>query len=167
MATVRTLPPLDLRQRYTIEEACAYLRCSRARLYQHIGAARLETVQDGRRTYITGRVIAEFTERNTPSGGVPDGAEMIRQILETCLWRGGESPFEVKITDAEGTQTAARYRATKRGTFRLDPQPVDDLPLRSPTGELIFPLRIKVTDGLGCVSQYTIRTVPKPKTMIQ
>ena len=62
------LQPLDLHQRYTINEAAEYLRCSRARVYQHIAAGRLATVRDGARQYATGRAIADLSAASAPSG---------------------------------------------------------------------------------------------------
>ena len=52
------LPPLDLNQRYSIPEANAYLRQSRAKTYQDIKNGKLVVIKDGRRTYISGRQIA-------------------------------------------------------------------------------------------------------------
>lgn len=52
------LPPLDLNQRYTIPEAGAYLRQSRAKTYQDITAGKLPVIKDGKRTYIPGQAIA-------------------------------------------------------------------------------------------------------------
>lgn len=62
------LQPLDLHQRYSIDESAEYLRCSRARVYQHIAAGRLETIRDGSRQYVPGRAIAAMSERSAPSG---------------------------------------------------------------------------------------------------
>lgn len=56
---MNALPALDLNQRYTIPEASAYLRVSRAYLYRLIRAGALQTISDGRRTYIAGTAIAE------------------------------------------------------------------------------------------------------------
>ena len=53
------LPPLDLNQRYTIPEANAYLRQSRAKTYQDIKDGRLPIIKDGKRTYVPGRAIAD------------------------------------------------------------------------------------------------------------
>jgi excisionase family DNA binding protein len=53
------LPPLDLNQRYAIDEAALYLRCSRAHLYRLIKREELPTIQDGRRTYVPGSAIAD------------------------------------------------------------------------------------------------------------
>jgi hypothetical protein len=53
-----TLPPLDPQQRYEINEACAYLRQSRAKLYQDIKAGRVRVLKDGARSYIPGSEIA-------------------------------------------------------------------------------------------------------------
>ncbi len=53
------LPPLDLNQRYTINETNAYLRQSRAKTYKDIANGKLPIIKDGARTYVSGRVIAE------------------------------------------------------------------------------------------------------------
>ena len=52
------LPPLDLNQRYNIEETNAYLRQSRAKTYQDIKDGKLSIIKDGKRTYVSGHVIA-------------------------------------------------------------------------------------------------------------
>ena len=52
------LPPLDTLQRYSVPEASAYLRQSRAKTYQDIAAKTLTVIKDGRRTYIPGTAIA-------------------------------------------------------------------------------------------------------------
>jgi hypothetical protein len=52
------LPPLDLNQRYTVIEASAYLRQSRAKTYIDISEGKLPVIKDGKRTYIPGRAIA-------------------------------------------------------------------------------------------------------------
>ena len=52
------LPPLDLVQRYTINETNLYLRQSRAKTYKDIKAGKLAFIKDGRRTYIPGAAIA-------------------------------------------------------------------------------------------------------------
>ena len=56
------LAPLDLKQRYSINEANAYLRQSRAKTYQDIKAGKLPIIKDGRRTYIPGTAIAARSE---------------------------------------------------------------------------------------------------------
>jgi hypothetical protein len=53
-----SLPPLDTLQRYTVDEASAYLRQSRAKTYNDIAAGALESFNDGRRRYVTGSSIA-------------------------------------------------------------------------------------------------------------
>ena len=53
-----TLPPLDVLQRYTIQETTAYLRQSRSKTYDDIKAGVLQVIKDGRRTYVSGRAIA-------------------------------------------------------------------------------------------------------------
>lgn len=52
------LPPLDINQRYDVDETSAYLRQSRARTYQQIRAGEIEIIKDGTRTYVSGREIA-------------------------------------------------------------------------------------------------------------
>ena len=49
--------PLDERQRYSINEASAYLRQSRVKTYQDIRAGRLDSFKDGSRRYIPGTAI--------------------------------------------------------------------------------------------------------------
>lgn len=56
---ILNLPALDLNQRYTIPEASAYLRQSRAKTYIDIKAESLSIIKDGRRTYVPGTAIAE------------------------------------------------------------------------------------------------------------
>lgn len=50
--------PLDINQRYTIDETTAYLRQSRAKTYIDIRDGKLPIIKDGKRTYVAGRVIA-------------------------------------------------------------------------------------------------------------
>lgn len=56
------LPPVDANQRYTIDEATAYLRQSRAKTYADIKAAVVRVIKDGARTYIPG---SEIIRRST------------------------------------------------------------------------------------------------------
>ena len=51
------LLPLDPLQRYTVDEACRYLRISRTHMYKEISSRRLRTISDGRRTFIPGLEI--------------------------------------------------------------------------------------------------------------
>jgi excisionase family DNA binding protein len=69
--TKRTTPAvaLDIRQRYTIDEACCYLRVSRATIYHAIAAGTLPTIKDGRRTFVPGQAIAD---RSMLAGGPND-----------------------------------------------------------------------------------------------
>jgi excisionase family DNA binding protein len=55
----KTLPALDLNQRYSIDEACAYLRISRAYIYKLIKSNSLPTVEDGSRRFVSGQTIAD------------------------------------------------------------------------------------------------------------
>lgn len=61
------LPPLDLRQRYTIDETARYLRVSRAHVYQLIKAGTVKTIPDGRRTFVPGSVIAALSALPEPA----------------------------------------------------------------------------------------------------
>jgi excisionase family DNA binding protein len=54
----KNLPPLDINQRYSVNEACDYLRISRAHLYKQINTGALPTIPDGKRTFIPGAAIA-------------------------------------------------------------------------------------------------------------
>jgi excisionase family DNA binding protein len=51
------LPPIDSNQRYSTDEAAAYLRISRARLYEHISSGHIRTFMDGRRRFVPGSEI--------------------------------------------------------------------------------------------------------------
>lgn len=55
------LPPLDVQQRYSIQEAARYLRQSIPSVYKLINAGRLETFKSGRRRFATGRGIAALS----------------------------------------------------------------------------------------------------------
>lgn len=57
--TDRALPPLDPLQRYSIAEACKYLRVSRAFIYKLIHDGKLKTIPEGRRRYVPGAEIAK------------------------------------------------------------------------------------------------------------
>jgi excisionase family DNA binding protein len=57
----QALAPLDERQRYVVDEACGYLRLSRARLYEKIAAGEITVFKDGRRTYVPGTEIARLS----------------------------------------------------------------------------------------------------------
>lgn len=50
--------PLDEAQRYTVEEAIAYLRTSRKTLYNDIAAGLLATIKEGKRRFVPGSEIA-------------------------------------------------------------------------------------------------------------
>lgn len=54
----KSLPSFDPQLRQTVSDAAQYLRTSRPTVYKLIKAGRLETIKEGRRTYITGRSIA-------------------------------------------------------------------------------------------------------------
>jgi excisionase family DNA binding protein len=56
--TVSALPPLDSAQRFTVDEAIAYLRSSRQTVYKLINAGELRVIKEGNRTYVPGSEIA-------------------------------------------------------------------------------------------------------------
>lgn len=54
----RTLPPLDLNQRYDALEASAYLRQCLATTRKQIASGTLDSFKDGSRRYVSGTTIA-------------------------------------------------------------------------------------------------------------
>lgn len=56
------LAPVDVAQRYEILEAAAYLRISRAKLYQLISSGEVRTLHEGSRHYVPG---SEIVRRST------------------------------------------------------------------------------------------------------
>jgi hypothetical protein len=60
MSKISRLPPLDPLQRYTVVEACHYLRISRARFYAKLKAnpPEIAIIKDGGRTLVAGEEIA-------------------------------------------------------------------------------------------------------------
>lgn len=52
------LPPLDLAQRYSIDEAIAYLRSSRKTVFDDIREGRLASIKEGKRRFVPGTEIA-------------------------------------------------------------------------------------------------------------
>ena len=68
---IRALAPIDPHQRYTPDEAAAYLRSSRWSVYLDIREGRLATFKDGRRRYISG---AELIRRSRAPGTAADVA---------------------------------------------------------------------------------------------
>jgi excisionase family DNA binding protein len=55
------LAPLDPAQRYSINEATAYLRISRPSIYARINSGALQIIKDGRRTFVPGSEIARLS----------------------------------------------------------------------------------------------------------
>jgi len=55
------LPPLDPRQRYTVEESRRYLRESRAKFYARIKSGQIKTILDGGRRYTPGSEIMRLS----------------------------------------------------------------------------------------------------------
>jgi hypothetical protein len=52
-----SLPPLDQAQRYSIEEAIAYLRSSRKTVFDDVREGRLASIKEGKRRFIPGSEI--------------------------------------------------------------------------------------------------------------
>jgi excisionase family DNA binding protein len=50
--------PLDLLQRYTVNESLEYLRIGRATFYKKVAAGQITLIKDGKRSYVSGRSIA-------------------------------------------------------------------------------------------------------------
>ncbi len=61
------LPPLDARQRYSVDEGIVYLRESRSRLYEKIASGELKIIKDGRRTYVPGSELIRLSRLNSAS----------------------------------------------------------------------------------------------------
>lgn len=55
---LKRLPPLDVLQRYTVDQASEYLKQCRAKTYRDIAAGTLPSIVDGRNRYIPGAAIA-------------------------------------------------------------------------------------------------------------
>lgn len=53
--------PLDPHQRYTVLEACAYLRISRGYFYAKIHEGEIRLIRDGGRTFVPGSEIARLS----------------------------------------------------------------------------------------------------------
>ncbi len=61
------LPPLDARQRYSVDEGIVYLRESRSRLYEKIASGELKIIKDGGRTYVPGSELIRLSRLNSAS----------------------------------------------------------------------------------------------------
>lgn len=57
----RPATPLDVAQRYTVDEALAYLQTSRQTLYARIARHEITTIEEGRRRYVPGSEIARLS----------------------------------------------------------------------------------------------------------
>ncbi len=55
------LPPLDPLQRYSTNEAAAYLRISVRSLYLGIAAGTIVTIKDGKRRFVSGSEIVRLS----------------------------------------------------------------------------------------------------------
>lgn len=60
------LPPVDPRQRYTLDEAAEYLRVSKTRLYEYMRAKTIAVIVDGKRTYVPGAEIERLSQPPPP-----------------------------------------------------------------------------------------------------
>jgi len=56
-----TLPPLDERQRYSLDESKDYLRLSKARLFEKIKDGEIKTILDGKRRYVPGAELIRLS----------------------------------------------------------------------------------------------------------
>lgn len=61
MAIEKPLSPLDVLQRYSVREACRYLRISAPKFYETVRAGRIKTMKDGRRRFVPGSEIARLS----------------------------------------------------------------------------------------------------------
>lgn len=66
-ASTRALPPLDPRQRYSIAEACDYLRISRPLMTRRIAQGCIATITDGRRRFVPGTEIVRLSAPDVPA----------------------------------------------------------------------------------------------------
>jgi excisionase family DNA binding protein len=57
---VPSRPPSPI-ERYTIDEACAYLRCSPAKIFPQIADGTIRVIREGRRTYVPGSEIVRLS----------------------------------------------------------------------------------------------------------
>jgi excisionase family DNA binding protein len=60
-ADQQPLQPLDVLQRYRVEEAAKYLRVSRATVWNDVTAGRIRSVRHGRRVFVPGSEIARLS----------------------------------------------------------------------------------------------------------
>jgi prophage regulatory protein len=76
---LRTLPPVDVAQRYTIAEATSYLRISHASVYKEINVGRIKVLKQGKRTFVPGSEIARLSilegVEEVPGGLTPAAAK--------------------------------------------------------------------------------------------
>ena len=54
--TFKPLPPIDPQQRYSVDEASAYLRQSREKTYRDIRDGKISAISDGRK-YVSGEEL--------------------------------------------------------------------------------------------------------------
>ena len=67
------LPPLDIAQRYSIDETIAYLRSSRKTVFEDIREGRLATIKEGKRRFVPGSEIARRS-RLAPTDSIRERA---------------------------------------------------------------------------------------------
>ncbi len=61
MSKKNFLPPVDANQRYSVDEALAYLRTSRRPFYEKLNAGLIATITEGRRRYVPGSEIVRLS----------------------------------------------------------------------------------------------------------
>ena len=54
------LPPLDAAQRYSLAEACGYLRISRVNVWAKAKRGELVVIREGKRTFVPGSEIVRL-----------------------------------------------------------------------------------------------------------
>ena len=91
------LPPVDVNQRYEVEEAARYLRIGRTNVFRLIRDGKLATIRHGRRTFVPGAEICRLSQApaqaetqrvvdairqhmNSPDGQASLDAETARQL---------------------------------------------------------------------------------------
>lgn len=70
--------PFDPLLRYTIDEACAYLKTSRMSVYKLLHAGDLEGIKEGGRTFVSGRSIAARCAPPEPTRWIPNPSHRAR-----------------------------------------------------------------------------------------
>src|SRR5260370_37623382 len=87
---MRTIPPVDVAQRYTIAEAVSYLRISHASIYKEINARRIRILKHGKRTFVPGSEIARLSrlEDAATAPAAPETSAPVKsEIKESTSYR--------------------------------------------------------------------------------